>query len=186
MASVIDLTSHFGNTRTANCMGLILSLFTANKQKHTPLGHPTQLVMHWTAGNYQQVWDDYHFNIAYDPVAKRACVAKTLNLTQKGQHLWKRNTGAIGVTFSGMLDKRFPITTEQIEAAGELLAEICLKYNWTEEKITDHATWAKIDGYFPTRWDIGNILPMVRAETKKVLAELKSGRRKPVFWNLLR
>ena len=35
--------------------------------------HITQLYLHWTAGRYGQVYDDYHLNIEADGTVYRTC-----------------------------------------------------------------------------------------------------------------
>lgn len=184
MPSVIDLSDEFGKQQHATCMGLGLQLFAHNSQKSQPLGKPTQVVLHWTAGLYTQCWDSYHFNIAYDVKTPRACVVKTLKLAQKGQHLAKRNTGAIGVTFCGMATSAFPVKPLQEQAAAELCAELLQHYKLTLENLTDHATWAQVDGYYPDRWDVDKHLPVVKKLAKAHLAKLVLGEVKPVYTHL--
>lgn len=196
MASIIDVSDLFRRVASVNCMGLNLTLHSANGQKGEPLGKITQLVLHWTAGDYRGVWDDYHYNVAFDRSEKRACIVKTLDLTQKGQHLWKRNTGAVGVSFCAMADHRFPVTEEQKEACALLLAELCYKLNLDPRlkgTITDHAEWAKVDGYYPDRWDIGsqaagaaNLLKPLEARTIAIWHELKAGKRKLTLESILK
>jgi hypothetical protein len=185
MASIIDASDLFGKVATASCMGLNLTLHRANGQKAEPLGKPTQIVLHWTAGDYRGIWDDYHFCVAFDRSENRACIAKCLKLTQKGQHLWKRNTGAIGLSFSAMADSRFQVTPKQIEAMALLVAELCFKYSIPMTSVVDHAFWAKKDGYFPQRWDIGNLLVPVKQQADVVLKDLQSGKRKLSLNSLL-
>lgn len=185
MASLIDISDLFGRVSTVNCMGLNLTLHTANGQKNQPLGKPTQIVLHWTAGDYRGVWDDYHYCVAYDRSSDRACIAKCLDINQKGQHLWKRNSGSIGLSFSAMADQRFKVTPKQIEAMALLIAELCHKYAIPMSAVVDHAYWAKKDGYFPDRWDIGDLLVPLKKQAEEILAELKKGSRKLTLVSIL-
>lgn len=185
MPSIIDVSDLFGRVATVNCMGLNLTLHSANGQKNQPLGQPTQLVLHWTAGDYRGVWDDYHYCVAYDRSADRACIAKCLDITQKGQHLWKRNTGAIGLSFSAMADSRFAVTPKQKEAMALLVAELCFKYSISMANVVDHAYWAKKDGYFPDRWDIGDLLTPLKKDAEVILKELQAGKRKITLTSIL-
>jgi hypothetical protein len=60
------------------------------------LGHNriSQIYLHWTAGRYGQLYDDYHFNIDADG----SSVYQTCTqLTELKSHTWHRNTGAIGI-----------------------------------------------------------------------------------------
>ena len=54
--------------------------------------HITQLYLHWTAGRYGQVYDDYHLNIDAD-----GTVYRTSSLSQYKSHTWRRNSGSIAV-----------------------------------------------------------------------------------------
>jgi hypothetical protein len=184
MPSVIDLSEAFGREAAATCMRLKLALFAHNDQKDQPLGTPTQVVLHWTAGTYAQCWDSYHFNIAFDAKAPRACVVKALSLKQKGQHLAKRNTGAIGVTLCAMASKSHPVQPLQEAAAAELCAELLWHHKLSIAHLTDHAHWARVDGYFPHRWDVGDRFAAIRALTEARLRELQAGERKPAYTHL--
>lgn len=185
MPSVIDLSEAFGKQQSASCMGLTLALFAHNDQKAQPLGAPSQVVLHWTAGNYQQCWDSYHFNLAYDVAVGRACVVKSLKLSQKGQHVWKRNSGAIGVTFCAMANaKSYAVQPKQEEAAAVLCAELLQHFKLPLSALRDHAFWAQEDGYYPERWDIGPRFEPVRKLTQAHLAKLQAGEVKPAYTHL--
>lgn len=138
-----------------------------------PLGKPERITMHWSAGSYTQTFDHYHFSILGD-----GKVVQTLPITVKGSHCWKRNSGNIGVSWCAMADG-FPVTKAQREAAAILIAELCGVYGIDPDKdVQDHAYWAKIDGYFPDRWDVGSEMGPLRKRIKEVRAELKAGTRK--------
>ena len=55
--------------------------------------HITQLYLHWTAGRYGQVYDDYHLNIDADGTVYRT----SSSLSQYKSHTWRRNSGSIAV-----------------------------------------------------------------------------------------
>jgi hypothetical protein len=147
-------------------IGYSLHLFAANEQKSSELGPIKRCVLHWTAGSGLQIWDDYHFNIALagnNPVAIKTC-----GLKQKGQHLYKRNTGSVGFTFSAPGPKG--VTPQMLEMMAKLLAEFCYVYKLDPDGktadgfwvIDDHAAYAKVDGYYPDRWDIGELMKPLR------------------------
>lgn len=48
--------------------------------------HITQLYLHWTAGRYGQVYDDYHLNIDADGTVYRT----SSSLSQYKSHTWRR------------------------------------------------------------------------------------------------
>ena len=89
------------------------------------LGHNriSQIYLHWTAGSYGQLYDDYHFNIDADGSIYQTCT----QLTELKSHTWHRNTGAIGIALCcacGALPHngrdtdfgKFPPTPRQIDA----------------------------------------------------------------------
>lgn len=97
------------------------------------LGHNriSQIYLHWTAGRYGQLYDDYHFNIDADGSIYQTCT----QLTELKSHTWHRNTGAIGIALCcacGALPHngrdtefgKFPPTPRQIDAAGKLVAKL--------------------------------------------------------------
>ena len=54
-----------------------------------------KVFMHWSAGRYGQVWEDYHINIDSD--GSLYCVGD-LDFDERKSHTWKQNTGAIGIS----------------------------------------------------------------------------------------
>lgn len=62
-------------------------------------GRIVQIYLHWTAGRYGQVYDDYHLNIDADGTIYRSCTS----LTERKSHTWQRNTGSIGIALCGGL-----------------------------------------------------------------------------------
>ena len=102
------------------------------------LGHNriSQIYLHWTAGRYGQLYDDYHFNIDADGSIYQTCT----QLTELKSHTWHRNTGAIGIALCcacGALPHngrdtefgKFPPTPRQIDAAGKLVAKLAQGLN---------------------------------------------------------
>lgn len=145
-----------------------------------PLGNPRHITLHWTAGDHTQTFDDYHFCIQGD-----GTIVKTLPITERGAHTWQRNTGNVGIAFCAMLDG-YPVTPVQIERMAKLCAEVCIRFGidptgtisliqYRDQgdaledtgrmidapTVTDHCWFAKADGYYPARWDIGELLPTV-------------------------
>ena len=129
----------------------------------------SQIYLHWTAGRYGQLYDDYHFNIDADGSIYQTCK----QLTELKSHTWHRNTGAIGIALCcacGALPHngrdtefgKFPPTPRQINAAGKLVAKLAQGLNIPIDRrnILTHCEAALIDGYGPysgdaeTRWDL--------------------------------
>jgi N-acetylmuramoyl-L-alanine amidase len=136
-----------------------------------PLGTPKKITLHWTAGSYRQLWDYYHFCIAYDPDTRTAKVYQTRSITLKGKHVRGRNTGNIGISLCGMGDVKdakgkkigvYEIAPAQLEMLAKLVAELQLKYGIDDSEVHDHAYYAHKDGYYPDRWDIGALLAPVK------------------------
>lgn len=98
-----------------------------------PMGVITRVTLHWTAGGYEQVFDDYHFCIRGD-----GRVVKTLPITVKGAHTWGRNSGNVGIALcseagavahagpDGLrpVGSKFPTQAIQLERMALLVAEL--------------------------------------------------------------
>jgi len=117
-------------------------------------GRITTIYLHWTAGHYGQVYDDYHLNIDRDGTVYVTCD----ELSERKNHTWKRNSGTIGIAlccgsgatcelpaaisakaawsaagpdeyrdpYQAMVDYGSePPTTDQIEALAKIVAILC-------------------------------------------------------------
>lgn len=89
------------------------------------LGREPKIYLHWTAGHYEQVFDDYHICIEGDgTMCLMADLDETLN------HTWRRNTGSIGIALCCCVGATTddlgnePPTNEQIEAMAKAVAAI--------------------------------------------------------------
>lgn len=139
------------------------------------------ITWHWTAGNWTWTSEHYHFNVKYNAATKKAEVVQTLSLMKKGSHVWKRNTGNIGISFCAMVNSKFPVMDAQVEAMAKLTAELCYKLGLSIDKCNDHVYWATMDGYGPgsgspeTRIDIGALEPIVKKKARWYLAKITSG-----------
>lgn len=180
-----------------------IELFVENDQRNEDLGKPARVIYHWTAGSYKQVWDGYHYCIAFDAATKNAYAVRCLGKDEKGKHLWGRNTSSVGISLCAMASGA-PVTQQQLELAAQLGAEYCAwnqidprKKETVPEKtcdksasnmrntgstiqmpvITDHATYAKEDNYGAWRQDIGNYLAVVNKRLLQIYDELKAGKR---------
>lgn len=155
------------------------------------------IVNHWTVGHRTQLWDGYHNNVT--EVNNKLFVFKTLKRKEKGQHLWRRNTGAIGNTLCSMY-KSEPPTNEMIELLALLNAEQCVWYNLKPDGfielqkkklvagqlvdsegsifapiIGDHKFFGIKDYYGNT--DIDKYMPIVTAKALNYHKELKNNKR---------
>ena len=132
-------------------------------------GRISRLYLHWTAGHYEDVYDDYHLNIG--PGGEMYLTCKTF--TEVKEHTWHRNTGSIGIALccaseaqacSGR-DTDFggePPTVVQIETLAKTVAVLtaCLELEINVLTVTTHCEAALFDGYGPhsgdpqLRWDL--------------------------------
>ena len=56
-------------------------------------GRITTIYLHWTAGHYGQVFDDYHLCIDQDGTVYATCD----DFCERKSHTWMRNGGTIGI-----------------------------------------------------------------------------------------
>lgn len=182
-----------------------------NSQKNETLGDPLFNVCHWTAGSSLSIFDDYHFNITQ--YGNTVYVFKTLKWHEKGQHLWGRNSNAIGYTLCCMSSPNKIPTGNMLDALAVLIAEVCAwkhmepskninlprkKYMKLDHRlslvnipgeisapiITDHSFFGDNDGYGNP--DIKKYIADIRKKAIKVFDELKSAKRQFVSLSLLK
>ena len=129
-----------------------------------------KIYLHWTAGRYDQCFDDYHLNITDDGTI----YASTDDLSETLAHTWHRNMGSVGVTLcccygSDTADLGdYSPTAAQIETMAQVVA-ILAKALWLtidRDRVLTHAEAAdNIDGLLPEgdeygplngceRWDL--------------------------------
>lgn len=179
-----------------------------NTQLNRLLGIPKGIILHWTAGSQRSAYNDYHYCIT--ELNNKPVVLQTLKLTQCGQHLWGRNSNMIGISLCCMDNPKNKPTPKMIDACSILLSELSawkkigLDDRLTVQKkqrsgellinkpgtilidaITDHANYAKIDNYYPERWDIAEYLDIIKNKAKVYFKELKSGKREFIFKEIL-
>lgn len=57
-------------------------------------GRNPKVYLHWSAGHYDSVFDDYHINIT----GAGKIFVTTNDLSEIKSHTWRRNTGSIGIS----------------------------------------------------------------------------------------
>jgi len=100
-----------------------------------------KIYLHWTAGRYDQFFNDYHICIDGDGVAHKMADFET-----KLAHTWQRNSNAVGIAlcccYGAKLDKirveKNPVTYKSKEMR-------CSKSEFIEEYIKYRVDW----GYYP-------------------------------------
>lgn len=191
------------NEKTLTLPSGKINIQRINTQRAEALGTIKGVVLHWTAGPKTLAFDDYHINIV--ETASEVAVIQTLNYTEKGMHLYKRNTGMIGVSMASMQNPKLKSqqpSALQLEATALIIAEICCYKNLNPEKefstyklgnpalvsapiISDHKYWAIEDMYYPDRWDIDTYYAPLRLRAIALFKELKANKRKFQFQDIL-
>ncbi len=133
-------------------------------------GQIDNVYLHWTAGRYGQLYDDYHICIDKDGEIYLMCD----EFTERKAHTWRRNSEAIGVAmcccFDASANNGFnanlgtePPTAKQIESLAEVVAVLAQELELPlgdANHIMTHCEAAYRDGYGPysgdpdTRWDL--------------------------------
>ena len=128
-----------------------------------------RIILHWTAGKYHQIFDDYHLCIDAHGIMHMPS-----NLTDLKSHTYKRNTGSIGIAMCCGVEAfavmklgavnfgPMPPTVMQIECMAHVVAiltqELSIELN--EKNVFTHCEAAIEDGYGPgsedpdIRWDL--------------------------------
>ena len=143
-------------------------------------GYAKKIYLHWTAGNYNDAYDDYHFNIGKDGELYITC--KTLLETKS--HTYNRNKESVSIALCCCAEGRLyghgrvdfgeqPPTPVQLEKMSQVIAILAhaLEIDITFSNVMTHAEAAFMDGYGPgsgdkeMRWDLWYLpdLPFNRA-----------------------
>ena len=133
-------------------------------------GKVNKLILHWTAGRYNQVFDDYHLSIGPEGQLYQTCQS----LGDHKSHTFNRNTGAVGIALCCCLDAicgrtpkemdfgPYPPTPLQLDSMARVVAVLCeaLGLSISFDTVITHAEAAFMDGYGPgssypdIRWDL--------------------------------
>ena len=143
-------------------------------------GYVKKIYLHWTAGNYNNAYDDYHLNIGKD--GELYFTAKTFLETKF--HTFNRNKESVSVALCCCAEGRIyghgrvdfgeqPPTPVQLEKMSQVIAILAhaLEIDINFSNVMTHAEAAFIDGYGPgsgdkeMRWDLWYLpdLPFNRA-----------------------
>ncbi len=126
------------------------------------VGREVMIYLHWSAGHYHQIYDDYHIDIDDDG----SIYVTTDDLATVLVHTWHRNSGAIGIAlacgaFSTSNDLGAePPTERQIESMAQVIAILsgALDMPIDVNHVMTHAEAANLDEYGPNttweRWDL--------------------------------
>lgn len=126
-----------------------------------------KIYLHWTAGRYNQIFDDYHICIEGN-----GTIHLMDNFAEYKPHTWHRNTNAIGIALSccygANIDGNgniswgdYPPTYKQIETLTQLLTILVQAFHLDiNNDVLTHAEAAELDGYGlnstdpDIRWDL--------------------------------
>lgn len=132
-------------------------------------GEILRVFLHWTAGHYGQVYDDYHISIDYD--GRIYLPDDCRDLTQRREHTYQRNYRSVGVTVCGCYGAeanngydaymgKEPVTEAQVEVLAIVVATLVKHAGLSLSDVYTHCEIALADGYGPyqgdpeTRWDL--------------------------------
>ena len=107
-----------------------------------------QIYLHWTAGRYGQVYDDYHLNIDADGTIY--CTCSSCGLGAQANHGYDADLG------------QFSPTAAQTDKLAQVVAVLAkgLELSLQPSNVMTHCEAALLDGYGPysgdveTRWDL--------------------------------
>ena len=143
-------------------------------------GYAKKIYLHWTAGNYNDAYDDYHLNIGKD--GELYLTTKTFLETKF--HTYNRNKESVSIALCCCAEGKLyghgrvdfgdqPPTPVQLEKMSQVIAILAhaLEIDITFSNVMTHAEAAFIDGYGPgsgdkeMRWDLWYLpdLPFNRA-----------------------
>lgn len=109
---------------------------------------------HWTAGAYNHAHANYHILIANDYILVSTEIA-----TRWHYHCLNRNANNLGLSFMAMAGAipgnmgRFPITDQMYENIAKARAVLKKYLSLSWDKMVCHAFYARLDKYYPHRWD---------------------------------
>lgn len=146
------------------------SAFPALWQEAKQMGRDVKIYLHWTAGRYGQMYDDYHLNIDQDG----SIWASTDDFSETLAHTWHRNTASIGITLCcgyGATTEdlgEYRPTVAQIDSMAQAIAVLApaLWLTIDSDRVMTHGEAAdNIDGLLPEgdeygpnngceRWDL--------------------------------
>jgi hypothetical protein len=120
--------------------------------------------LHWTGGLwFQSQWEradrSIHkpYHLVYTWNKGKAKRVQTRSIGVVGEHVWKRNSGNLGLSFAAMGRDRYgkvhAVQKEQIELMAKDVAELAILFGWDlaakSEDVQGHYYWAAKDGYGP-------------------------------------
>lgn len=145
-----------------------VDLETIERMAEEARGQVDRIFLHWTAGRYGQIFEDYHVSIDYD--GKIFLPNNCQDLNQYRIHTWRRNSRSIAVTLCccyGAIANNgwdadfgdYPPTNVQIEVMSQVVAALCRGLDLPISNVFTHCEIAKVDGYGPfqdsdCRWDL--------------------------------
>ena len=189
----------------------VIEIHRENQQRGEFFGDVIGICLHWNAGWYHQAYDGYHLNVALTSKdSKNPVVVQTLGLGEKGQHLYARNTGMVGISICCMAKPDVVPSIGQLDTTSILVAEISAwkRLDFKELilpkkqdingklvdipnktikvlSVTDHAEFARYD-YPSFRVDIGKYKKQVIDKARVYYNELKTGKRKFTYESIFK
>ncbi len=169
---------------------LAVWLSSENQEKGQALGEIEGVVIHWSAGPYNVVFDAYHYCIVLDERTGKAHVVQTLRQDQLGQHAYMFNHHRIGISFMAMRGcvptnpGPCPITPAMLQVGAEFTAEFMawkqldprldFRLGGPSCALLSHAEVDKIIGRCE-KWDVDLYWAEFKAAVRDRYAALKAG-----------
>ena len=147
----------------------LISLNELNDYCSRAVGSINKIYLHWTAGRYNQQFDDYHINIDGD-----GNIYIDGELTDHKNHTYMRNSGAVGISIDCAYNAKwiddlgeYAPTDAQIETLAQVVAVLCVDLGLpcdissvlTHAEAADNMDgWYACEPYGPNstceRWDL--------------------------------
>lgn len=135
------------------------------------------LTLHWSAGSYTTPFKAYQISVKPDSIL--------INLYaidwDAFSHTWKRNGQNMALSLlsmGGAVDRKtglyqFDILKQpqMLDIAAKTAAHVLHHYRLPLTTITDHAAWAKKDGYKGLRWDIRKVMSANRTTFDEIYSK---------------
>ena len=152
-------------------------------------GHIDRIYLHWTAGHYFHVYDEYHLCIdRYGNIFAPPDGTGDDALTIRREHTWHRNTGSVGIALccaygaiaSSGTELDFgpePPTPMQMEILAKVVAVLCaaLELGISPRTVLTHCEVAVKDGYGPGSGDPETRIDLMLLEDRPYHRELYPG-----------
>ena len=89
-------------TRVVAAAAFVVNIKDPNSWDAGAMGKVDRIVNHWAATPYFFETPKYHFIVVKEPKSGQFQIRQGLSYKHRGEHTWRRNTGALGVSMACM------------------------------------------------------------------------------------